>query len=301
MKSGQYNDLAEADYRAASEIAKSDLDLVRRDPALYEWRKNTPKFEDKDSPVKFGRLFHKFLLQPEVFERDHVAELDTRDMVDTIEDIKAILDSRGISYKKTARKPELMDILNLSAPEIRIKSMAEAEHNALYGDRIVTRADMQRLEGMRASVLAHPLMRDLLQGGQAEVSFFLQDMFKCRCDYLRENIIVDIKTTGNITDVERSIVKYRYHVQAGFYKHIVEQVTGEAHEFVFCFVGKSIDKEVYPVQVFTLPSEVEEIGYREAIEDYNVLCAFEQTPAIATLTSVKKFFKELRVESEIFY
>ena len=295
MRTGQYNDLDEASYRGASEISKSDLDLVRRDPALYEWSRKAPKVEDKDSPLRFGSLFHKYLLQPEIFERDHVSDVDTRDMVDTVEDIKAILDSRGISYKKTARKPELIDLLSLNAPDVQIKELAQKEHKAIYGDSIVSLSDMKKLQDMRASVLAHPLMASLLVDGNAEVSFFLEGTFKCRCDYLKDNVIIDIKTTGNIDDIERTVVKYRYHVQAGLYKHIVETITHEHHEFVFCFVGKNIDRETYPVQVFSLPSDVEDIGLREAFEDYNVLSSFEAMSTVSTLTGVKRFFKELRV------
>lgn len=274
-------DMPEKDYRDSVELSKSDLDLIHVDPSLYDWVRSCPIVED-DPALKFGSLFHEFILTPEVFNSKYVIELDTTHMLDTITDIKRVLDAKGVEYKKSARKEDLIELVRCYIPDVRVKSDEEAQYKAMYGDAIISRADIKKMEAMRKSIEAHPIACDLFKNGQAEVSVFT-DLFKCRCDYLRDGVIIDLKTTSDFNNIVKNVIKYRYHVQAGFYKHIVKEVTGFNHEFIFVFVSKNLECGRYPVQVFRLPVEVEEQGLEIALKDVRTFMAYKEEPFISTL------------------
>ena len=101
-------------------------------------------------------------------------------------------------------------------------------------------------------------IRNLLEGGTAEISIFWQDpqtglSCKARPDYLRpDDIIVDLKTTqaGDPNGFRHEIYKYKYYWQAAFYLRGLTCAYKEAgsnrkaKRFIFVTVEKTPPYEV---------------------------------------------------------
>jgi len=119
--------------------------------------------------------------------------------------------------------------------------------------------------GMQKSVLNHPVAKELLQGGDAEVSCF-QTVdgihVKARADYLRKDgIIVDLKTTEDASPLEfaKSVLRYKYYRQAAWYTELFNREM-DVNDFIFVVVEKS---PPYAVAIYTLDSEAIEKGQQD--------------------------------------
>ena len=100
------------------------------------------------------------------------------------------------------------------------KEQWEAD-KALAGSRTIIRGG--EAFAIASAVTRHPGAARLLQEGSSEVSVFWKegiDLCKARLDYLRDGLIVELKTTQSAAprDFTREIVKYGYHFQAAWYR-----------------------------------------------------------------------------------
>ncbi len=96
---------------------------------------------------------------------------------------------------------------------------------------------------------------------------------KCRPDYMHSDggTIVDLKTTRDASPrgFRHSVIQYRYHVQAAWYLHGVEQATGKRPErFVFVAVESTAP---YASAVYEASAEMIEAGMIKAREDLSLL------------------------------
>lgn len=142
---------------------------------------------------------------------------------------------------------------------------AEAES---AGQIVIDEGDNTMLQGMVASIKAHPAASALLSGpGIAEGSCWWYDeqsgeLCRCRPDYYRRDlgIIVDLKTTEDASPegFARSIWKYAYHRQAAMYLDGAEAATGDIIKgFVFVCVEKA---SPFAVATYRLDMQGEEAG-----------------------------------------
>jgi hypothetical protein len=91
---------------------------------------------------------------------------------------------------------------------------------------------------MGSAMLGHPAAALLLGiSGEAETTHMWTDattglQCKCRPDWISEDggILVDLKTTEDASprEFQRSIAKWRYHVQAGWYMAAIEACLWQA-------------------------------------------------------------------------
>lgn len=135
------------------------------------------------------------------------------------------------------------------------------------GQTIIDQDTLDMLNGMVASVRAHPAASALLSGpGIAEGSAFWVDeqsgeLCRCRPDFYREDgIIVDLKSTedASLEGFTRSVAKYRYEVQAAMYSDGVSAATLKPiHGFAFVAVEKAAP---FAVQCFQLDFQSLEAG-----------------------------------------
>jgi hypothetical protein len=166
---------------------------------------------------------------------------------------------------------------------------------------IVTQKQMDMVLRMRDSVLENPdhsRARELLTGGNAEVSVFWDELYsrepekdeagyqslpsrtyadpeglhtlrmKCRPDYIpAPRIVVDLKTDGQDIDVEsfeRTIHNKKYHWSAGLTLRGMHMATGEPHRvYIFVVVETTPPHEV---AVYQLPQEAIALGKMEVME-----------------------------------
>lgn len=148
------------------------------------------------------------------------------------------------------------------------------EENA--GRLIVTRKELDDIEGMTASVLEHPDAVALLKNGIVETSGYYADpetriALRFRPDLYGEGlgVLADVKTTESCREDNfmRSIAKYRYDFQMAMYAEGIYQITGKRVEFpVFIALEK---KPPYECAVYILNDEAMQNGlrdYRRALE-----------------------------------
>jgi hypothetical protein len=118
---------------------------------------------------------------------------------------------------------------------------AHAAELEAAGIEPVSAADMVLAMQVAGSVRSHPAAAQLLRTGQAEQSFWWDDLAtglrcKCRPDWMTGTTLVDLKTTTDASPrgFARSVAQYRYHVQANHY------LTGcNAERFLFVAVEKT--------------------------------------------------------------
>lgn len=231
---GIYLDLSNEDYHAHPAISKSGLDQINRSPAHYKAWLEEPS---KETPATmFGTAFHMAVLQPDLFKERYVQ-------------------NPGIDRRTKAGKAEWGDITK-------------------RGITVLSDDDFKAIEGMRDSVMAHPIARQLVEESVHESSgIWLHSEFdvlvKCRPDIWHEEkgIIADIKTTtdARIEPFGKSSFYYRYDVQAAYYRDIWYNLTGSP---VFAFIFVAVEKDPpYAVKLYNVPAHVMACGRQEYRRD----------------------------------
>lgn len=241
---GYYTDLSNEDYHRGSGISKSQLDLIRKSPALLQWAKAAPEDEEKKTALNVGDAVHAILLEPDRFDDEY-----------------AIGPADAPRNTKAGKE-----------------KWAEFEAS-LNGQAVLTAEEGRKVSLIRESVLAHPHARWLVEAeGDAEASIYWNEastgqLARCRPDKTISSLgwIADVKTTADMAKFARSVYDYRYHVQDAFYSdgyaaHFGEQPAG----FVFLVVSTSIECGKYPVRIFTLDAEAKDIGRRDYLQDMAV-------------------------------
>ncbi len=243
-------DLSLPDYLAHPAVGKSDLDLIHRSPAHYKAAKALPE-EDTDA-LRWGRMFHSLVLQPDVFDAQY-----------------AVLE------EKIDRRTNIG------------KAAWEEWQEANPGKQAVDRPVMSELRAMRDSIFSHSRAGAAITG-RMEVSAFWplnggEHQCKCRPDCVNVNgILVDLKTCQDARPEEfsRDCWKYRYHVQAAYYLDGWEEATGEKpSKFLFVAIEK---KPPYAVACYLADEGMVRQGRAEYLADlalYEECLATDNWPA----------------------
>lgn len=122
---------------------------------------------------------------------------------------------------------------------------AQLEALRASGKEMLTGEDWDLAMAMRKAVATHPVAKQYLTDGVAEMSVYAKcDItglhLKCRPDWLN-GMIVDLKTTEDASPdgFMRSVVKYGYDIQQFHYQRVLELATGETSPpFIFIAVEK---------------------------------------------------------------
>lgn len=159
----------------------------------------------------------------------------------------------------------------VSLPEFdRRTKQGKEDYASWLGDHpaeiiIVKQEDLDAFKGMKASLQRHPVARGLLEKGVAEQPGFFHHrgiLGKLKPDWrISGEYIVDLKTTIDASkrSFERSILEYRYHVQAAWYLLGAKKIEQKPHQFIFLAVEK---KRPFEVGVYVAGEEVIELGDR---------------------------------------
>lgn len=252
--------MTNADYHADPAISKSDLDLINRSPAYYRYVKENPR--EQTAAMLLGSVVHKLVLEPENFSAEYAVCPD--------------------ADRRTKAGREIYQAFTDGLQE---------------GAEIITGDVYKTAQAMAGSVKKHPIAARLLQGGQAEMSYFWVEngvQCKCRPDYLRTDIkcVIDLKTTLNASpdSFMRSAYDYRYHVQAAWYLRGLKACGIDAENFVFIAVEK---EPPYTVCVYTADELMIKLGDDIADENFRTLCecmrsdnwyGYEKMPIIHSLS-----------------
>jgi exodeoxyribonuclease VIII len=207
----QLASITNADYHARPEISKSQLDLIRKSPALFKHRLTHP--QERTAAMRWGTLVHTAVLEP-----DQLAET-------TI-----------IAPQVDRRTKEG-------------KAAWETFQSTAQGREIVTEAEVEELVDIASAIERHESAgRALAMIDKVETSLVWHDedtgmACRCRPDAILSNgLIVDLKTTQDASPegFAKSIANFRYHVQAAYYSDGYAAAFGEQPKgFMFIAVEKT--------------------------------------------------------------
>ena len=151
-----------AEYHSNSAISRSSLFHMSRSPAHF--KHSMENKETETDALRFGTMFHTFVLEPELFEKNYV-------LVDKID-------------RRTKEGKALFEQIVES------------------GKQAVTAVEFETINAMRGSIYSNKYAMALLKG-EKEMSYYWQDEMtgidcKCRPDCITPigdlNIIVDMKS-----------------------------------------------------------------------------------------------------------
>jgi len=243
---GIYSIAAER-YHAASGVSKSMLDiLAEKTPAHLIAYLNGEGREETDA-MRVGTILHRALLEPDTY----------KDAFYTRPDKLSYATKEGKAWRDCHRdKPCLT-----TGEAAQISRMVDAVHT-------------------------HPFAKRLLAGAQPEQSLFVEDshgtLRKSRLDALTKgNVLPDIKTTesANLENFERTVSRYRYHVQAAYYLDNCQLAGIDKQSFFFICVEKG---PPYAVRCLQLLPEVVQFGrtlYQRDLQVYRNCLERDEWPA----------------------
>ena len=217
--------MSNSEYHQHPAVGSSDLKLILRSTKHYQYiKENRP---EPSPAMRLGTLVHLAMLEPGLFKK-----------------FRVMPDFAG---KGSRAEKEAWLIAN-------------------HGELIVTAEELEAVKGALHSVSEHALAPKLLAGGAAEESLFWQDggtgiVLKCRPDFIKKGgILVDVKTCqdASLSEFQKAITNYKYHLQAAHYLAGATAVTGTKHEdFIIIAVEKT---PPFGVQVFQLDEQTIEKG-----------------------------------------
>lgn len=125
------------------------------------------------------------------------------------------------------------------------------------GATIVKRDELATAERMRAAVMAHPVARALLTGGEGEVTMRWTSpegvLCRARADYLtRDGGLVELKTTRFATPraFMREAASRSYHAQVAFYQDGLDACGVEAGTERYMIAVENVEPHDVTVHVF---------------------------------------------------
>lgn len=226
---GIYRDIPNAVYHGdRSAVSSSGLKLMLQSPAHFVARQTAPS--ESTAALVFGTALHAALLEPNKYRDEYVA--------------KPQIDRRSKAGKALA-----------------------ATLDAALADKIqLDGHTLTEIDAMVASAKRRPLVAQMLEQGEAEVTYVWRDretgiLCKCRPDWLKTTAIVDLKSCldGSNDGFSRACATYHYHVSAAFYVEGVRALTGQSLPFHFIAAEKGAP---YAVAVYTASDAFLRLGAR---------------------------------------
>lgn len=262
--------MTNAEYHANPAVSKSDLDLINRSPKYYRYVKDNPR--ESTPAMLLGSVVHKLVLEPESFASEYA--------------VCPAVDRRTKAGRET------------------YQAFVDSLHD---GVEVITDDIYKTALAMAESVKNHQIAANILQGGQAESSYFWEEsgiQCKCRPDYLRTDIkcVIDLKTTQNSSPESfmKSAYDYRYHVQAAWYLRGLKVCGVGVETFIFIAVEK---EPPYTVCAHAADDLMIQLGEQVAIENLRTYAecrntgiwyGYEKEPEIHSLSLpdwvIRKYF-----------
>ena len=237
-----------AEYHGNAAISHSKLETFRRRPALYYRRYVTKQIapEQPTSAFRLGSAVHCSVLEPTELPARYAIRPD------------------GLDRRTKEGKEKFAAFEAANAGKIGIDTDEAAQVIA-----------------MTDAVRQHPLASELFGNGAAELSWRTQGSLplQCRTDWFCADgcslsqghpYVADLKTVESLNgedfgSFEKSVFKYGYHRQAGFYLPLVSEILGRP---VFDFFFVAVEKcEPFGVGVYRISDAAAGLGQDETIED----------------------------------
>jgi len=189
-------DMKDSDYRAAPGLNQSLLKNLLKSPATFANARKYDSVPLKSKALDLGTLIHCLILEGEEVFNARIAEMPDLD------------------------------------PRTKIYKEAKAEQEKL-GKIVLNDSDKKLIYGIWESYLKEDYAQKIFSTGQAEVAAFGTHrsglLLKGKVDYIRSDILVDLKTTlsGQEHDFKKTAKKLRYDLQAVFYLDLINYALGD--------------------------------------------------------------------------
>jgi len=221
-------------------------------PKHFKWFQIDKKRKESASMTS-GTLLHLSVFEPQRFEDEYYSDVTIPEeftMLKTVKDLQRFLDSRNVVYKKSASKPELIQIAD---PLVQSE-----EFTYIWDKYIETYADKQHVPtgvydqvmAMTESVHQHPFFNRYVGSGDVETKMTTMingveirgrldwHFFNERMNYY---IVADLKqaVSAQINAFERKCYHEKYFIQAYLYKKMVEELFSKEALYTYIAVEPS--------------------------------------------------------------
>lgn len=223
-------DISNDEYHDSSGFSRSALIKLSKSPYhfWYEYISGLCKKKEQTPSMIIGTAFHTLLLEPHKFEEE-------------------ICVAPKIDRRTAKGKEDYERFLNDS-----------------LGKTILNQEQFEKVKSMASFVNKHSIVKDLLDGCRMEKSIYWTDLdtgiqFKVRPDAWLPTIVVDIKTTSDIS-INRfgySAQEYGYYLQAGMTYEALKSLGILMDAFVILAVEK---EEPYAPAVFNMSQKAIQYG-----------------------------------------
>jgi hypothetical protein len=225
MTRAEYEAIPAVNYSLLKDLAVSPL------RAWYKHVRPNREAEEPTPEMKLGTALHCAVLMPKEFDARYACELvPPHDALDTIEEIRAWIRSKGGTPKGTRKSEVIACACNTGANPVILETLQAKHAESNAGKYIVAVEDWCRLAGMAAALADEPAIRGLLSAGEPEK--FLESVdqdtglrLKGMLDWDGPDI-VDLKTfsvrKGKTVSVSvtQAVWYEKYYLQAIFYSKL---------------------------------------------------------------------------------
>lgn len=228
-------------YREHEDFAsQSTLEKYKKSPlhALHEEFKET-------EALRFGRLYHEFILTPEEFVKNYYLADDTK-----------LLAELSQSYVNPVGTKAY-------------KSWFAEQLGFAKGKEIVTSKDFIKMQSMRQELMKYTFIRYLLKATKKEVSAYGEiDGIKAkgRFDmYLeKKRWIVDLKTVSDASEdgFTYYLKNFNGHLQPALYTQLAEQAHDDGLMWKFYWIAQEKEKP-YAVAIYRASPQIIAVGIHE--------------------------------------
>lgn len=210
---GLYENVPAEDYFAWDAVSNSRLNLLRKSPKHYQFG-----FVESTGAMLLGTLVHSGVLEPLSIAKRYVFMPDYSNHPENVT-------GNGDRSFSSATK--------------FVKSMQETFRRLHHDKEIVSEEQYNQMVGIATSLTENDIARQLLRDGKSEVSLVWDDPLtglrcKARADWLKPGVMVDVKTTMDAAEFERSIVRYGYHRQMAFYQRGLKMHGIDVMPWIIC-------------------------------------------------------------------
>lgn len=238
-------------YHAGPGVSSTELKEILRSPAHY---RATLEAEKDSEALRFGRLVHMAVLEPERFQEEVAIEPE-------------------VNRRTKAGKEEL------------------AQFHEDHADKmIVKRSDHELAARIAVAINSTSLAKSVLGPGQTERTAYWEDpqtgvLCKARADHIRRGYIVDFKTTqdARFRPFQRQCANFRYHLSAAYYVDGFRHVLGQEGIKGFAWVAAE-KQEPHGIGFYGADPSMLESGrreYRQALQTYAECLRTDNWPAYA--------------------
>jgi len=259
--------LSSKEYHANKAISKSRLDRIHKsiESDQVPWGEPT-------ASMILGSALHTAFLERDKFEDEYYVIKGMGLKKDFVSDY--------LSKHKGCKKKDA----DLAWDDHKKEHEELNEHHK--GKTLLTENQLETVGKMVDKLASFPVTKKLFEDGKPEVSLFWDQLdieCKARPDWVTERkgdgrYLIDLKTTLDASPegFPRSVLKYRYHVQAAWYLKAARICYGEEiADFIFLVVE---NKPPYSVGAYTLgPASLDE-GWSLADQDLRKYKAWLDDP-----------------------